>query len=336
MESKNRILSGKKYCTETGTHAIKDGVKASVNQQERLHKQKPPWLRVAIPAGDQYKKTRQIVKSHGLYTVCEESHCPNIAECWNHGTATLMLMGGVCTRACKFCAVDTGNPKGWLDHDEPEKTARAVHLMNLRYVVLTSVDRDDLDDGGASHYVACVKAIKKSNPSTAIEVLTPDFQGDTQAVVKILDANPNVYAQNIETVEGLTVKVRDPRAGYWQTMNLLEVAKKLRPDILTKTSLILGLGETDAEIKNTIHDLRSINCDILTLGQYLRPTLNHLPVDRWVTPEEFTKWRDYGLKCGFVEVAAGPLVRSSYRADRILDRNNLGLKASKEIHTLNL
>jgi len=251
--------------------------------------------------------------------------CPNIGECWNNGTATIMVMGSVCTRACRFCAVDTGNPKGWLDGEEPENIARAVKLMDLAYIVLTSVDRDDLADGGAGHYAACVKAIKKLNPNTAVEALTPDFQGVLKDVELVVDSGLEVFAQNIETVKRLTHPVRDTRASYAQTLSVLAHAKKHRNDILTKTSLMLGLGERDHEIMETMDDLREIGVDILTLGQYLRPTPNHLAVERYVIPDEFEAYRQEGLDKGFVEVVAGPLVRSSYRAERVLQKNNVGI-----------
>jgi lipoic acid synthetase len=268
---------------------------------------------------------KEQVKEHRLSTVCEEAKCPNIAECWSHGTATIMLMGSVCTRACRFCAVDTGNPHGWLDKEEPENTARTVALMNLDYVVLTSVNRDDLPDGGANHYAEAIRAIKSRCPQTKIEALTPDFQGHHQDVATLLDSGVDVFAQNVETVERLTHPVRDNRAGYRQTLDVLAFAKQYRPDVLTKTSLMLGLGETNEEILQTMDDLRAQQVDILTLGQYLQPTKNHLPVIRYVTPELFIELRDIGLQKGFFEVASGPLVRSSYRADRIFKRDNLGL-----------
>jgi lipoic acid synthetase len=267
------------------------------------------------------------VRENRLSTVCEESMCPNIGECWNAGTATIMVMGSVCTRACRFCAVDTGNPRGWLDPEEPANTARAVELMNLNYVVLTSVDRDDLPDGGASHYAACVREIKALRPQTAVEALTPDFDGDTAAVELLLDSGLEVFAQNVETVRRLTHPVRDPRAGYDKTLSVLAHAKRYRPDVLTKTSLMLGLGETDEEIDETMDDLRAIDVDILTLGQYLQPTRNHLPVERFVSPEEFARYREAGLAKGFLEVVSGPLVRSSYRAERVLEQNNVGIAA---------
>jgi len=318
------IKSGDKFVTEHGVTAIKDGIKRT-GDSTRPGGRKPEWLRVRIGGGERYESVRQTVKTHRLATVCEESHCPNIGECWNNGTATIMLMGAVCTRACRFCAVDTGNPKGWLDPDEPAHAAESVRLMGLRYVVLTSVDRDDLPDGGASHYAACIRAIKAVNPRTAVEALTPDFRGSPAAVETVVDAGLEVFAQNLETVERLTHVVRDPRAGYQQTLDVLAHAKAHRPDVLTKSSLMLGLGETDDEIYRSLEDLRRHAVDIVTLGQYLRPTLNHLAVERWVHPEEFERYRAFGLELGFLEVASGPLVRSSYRADRVLEQNNLGL-----------
>jgi lipoic acid synthetase len=236
-----------------------------------------------------------------------------------------MLMGSVCTRACRFCAVDTGNPNGWLDAGEPANAAESVRLMGLKYVVLTSVDRDDLPDGGAGHYAACVRAIKAVNPETGVEALTPDFSGSTAAVETVVRSGIDVFAQNLETVERLTHVVRDPRAGYEQTLRVLEDAKSLSAAILTKSSLMLGLGESDDEIQTAMDDLRRREVDVLTLGQYLRPTVNHLPVERWVHPDEFDAYRQWGLQRGFLEVASGPLVRSSYRAERILEQNNLGL-----------
>ena len=319
------VRSGVKFKTPQGFSAIKDGVKARGGGRQPHDPRKPPWLRAKIAGGERYGQVKRNVDRHHLSTVCEEAHCPNIGECWSNGTATIMLMGSVCTRACRFCAVDTGNPQGWLDGEEPANTAESVALMGLRYVVLTSVDRDDLDDGGAGHYAACIRAIKARNPATAVEALTPDFRGDRAAVECVVDAGPEVFAQNVETVSRLTHVVRDPRAGYRQTLDVLAHAKRYKPAVLTKTSLMLGLGETDLEIAQTMDDLRAVDCDILTLGQYLRPTRHHLPIDRWVRPDEFGEYRRWGLEKGFMEVASGPLVRSSYRADRILDKNNLGL-----------
>lgn len=251
--------------------------------------------------------------------------CPNIGECWGNGTATIMLMGSVCTRACRFCAVDTGNPRGWLDAEEPANAARTVELMGLKYVVLTSVDRDDLPDGGAGHYASCIRAIRERNPGTAVEALTPDFQGDAAAVRTVVAVDLAVFAHNLETVRRLTPAVRDPRAGYAQSLEVLRLAKLTRPDILTKSSLMLGLGETDDEVQAAMVDLRKCGVDVLTFGQYLRPTANHLPVSRYVHPDEFLAYREQGLGLGFLEVVSGPLVRSSYRAERALEQNNAGL-----------
>ena len=317
------VPSGDKFTTGKGIRAIKDGIKRSAASAVPL--EKPDWLRVRIQSTPKYAAVREIVHDHDLATVCEEAKCPNISECWSAGTATIMLMGDVCTRACQFCAVNTGNPKGWLDLDEPGKTARAVQLMGLKYVVLTSVNRDDLPDGGASHYAAVVTAVKALNPETAVEALTPDFLGDTGAVETLLDSGIEVFAQNIETVERLTHPVRDARAGYQQTLAVLEHSKRYRPDTITKTSLMLGLGESEEEIVSCMEDCRRHGVDVITLGQYLQPTRNHFPIARYVTPEEFEHYRQLGLERGFMEVVSGTLVRSSYRAERVLEGNNVGL-----------
>lgn len=319
------VATGSKYQTEQGFSAIRNGVKMRRSAAPVQYGDKPPWLRAKMPSGAKYSGVRQTVRDHRLSTVCEESMCPNIGECWNNGTATIMVMGSVCTRACRFCAVDTGNPRGWLDPEEPLNTARAVQLMNLKYVVITSVDRDDLDDGGAEHYASCVQEIKKLNPGTAVEALTPDFNGVLQNVEKVVASGLEVFAQNVETVKRLTHPVRDPRAGYEQTLRVLAHAKQFRPEVLTKTSLMLGLGERDHEIIETLHDLRAAGVDIVTLGQYLRPTANHLTIERYVSPTEFDAYRQEGLEIGFLEVVAGPLVRSSYRAERVLQKNNVGI-----------
>ncbi|HYK99587.1 MAG TPA: lipoyl synthase [Steroidobacteraceae bacterium] len=317
--------SGEKYLTPQGFTAIRDGVKALKGFPPAPPSRKPPWLKARAPTGSGFQGVRAVVREHRLATVCEEAKCPNIGECWNAGTATLMLMGAVCTRACRFCSVDTGNPHGWLDAEEPENAARTVELMKLGYVVLTSVDRDDLPDGGAAHYAACVRAIRRRNPHTAVEALTPDFRGVLADVATVVDSGVAVFAQNIETVRRLTHPVRDPRAGYEQTLGVLAHAKRHRPSVLTKSSLMLGLGETDEEIAATLGDLRAAQVDIVTLGQYLRPTLNHLPVERFVTPAEFDRYRELALARGFLECVSGPLVRSSYRAEQALNRNNAGL-----------
>ena len=319
------VESGSKYRTTHGFKAIKNGVKLREVRGEAAAARKPSWLKIRIPSGAEYTRVKRTVREHRLATVCEESMCPNIGECWSNGTATLMLMGAVCTRACQFCAVDTGNPQGWLDPEESAHAARSVELMGLKYVVLTSVDRDDLPDGGASHYAQCVAAIKERCPNTAVEALTPDFAGDLRSVQRVVDSGLDVFAQNLETVRRLTHPVRDPRASYDQTLNVLAHTKQLRPEVLTKTSLMLGLGESESEIREALEDLRAIDLNIVTLGQYLRPTKNHLAVERYVSPEEFEQYRKWGLDLGFLEVVAGPLVRSSYRADRVLEMNNVGL-----------
>jgi lipoic acid synthetase len=319
-----KVRSGEKYRTPQGFTAIRDGIRPRTAGPGATPA-KPAWLRAPLGSGVNFTAVRQIVHEHRLSTVCEEAKCPNIGECWNAGTATIMLMGAVCTRACRFCAVDTGNPHGWLDAEEPENVARSVALMKLKYVVLTSVNRDDLPDGGAAHYAAAIRAIKRVNPQTAVEALTPDFQGVLADVRTVIDSGLDVFAQNVETVRRLTHPVRDARAGYDQTLQVLRHAREYRPKILTKTSLMLGLGETEGEIHAAMADIRAAGVDILTLGQYLRPTVNHLNIERFVTPAEFDAYRAAALALGFLECVSGPLVRSSYRAEQALARNNAGL-----------
>ena len=305
-----------KTIREDGTVVIKNGIKP--NKYRAVPQiRKPSWLRLNNFSSPRYKEIKNIVNKEGLHTVCQEAMCPNIGECWGHGTATFMLLGDVCTRACKFCAVDTGNPKGKLDEQEPIKVAKAIKRMSLKYAVLTSVNRDDLDDGGARHYANTVREIKNLCPEVLVETLAPDFEGSKYSVTHLVNSGLDVFAQNIETVERLTARVRDPRAGYKQTLNVLRIAKEVYSKVLTKTSLMLGLGETEKEIKNTLVDVLSCGVEVLTLGQYLRPTLNHLPVERWVAPEEFLYFKSLAKEIGFKEVASGPLVRSSYRADKV-------------------
>mgnify|MGYP001256115202 FL=1 len=318
------IIPTQKIINRDGIKALKNGQKKN-NYSHIPNSKKPSWLKIKAEFNPNFYKIKNEVSEKKLNTVCEEAHCPNISECWSAGTATFMLMGSVCTRACKFCSVDTGNPKGWLDLDEPINTAKAVQSMKLKYVVLTSVNRDDLPDGGAQHFADTVELIKKLNPGTAVEALTPDFKGLFSSIETLVNCGLEVFAQNIETVERLTHPVRDIRAGYQQTLDVLAESKKINSKVLTKTSLILGLGETDEEIEQTMDDLIQHRVDILTLGQYLRPTLNHLPIERWVTPEDFERYREIGLSKGFLEVVSGPMVRSSYRAERALEKNNAGL-----------
>lgn len=318
------IIKTVKITNRDGIKAVKNGIKA--NQNANIPNQKKPaWIRVKSNSSSNFQHVKEQVQGKRLYTVCEEAMCPNLSECWSRGTATFMLMGGVCTRACKFCSVDTGNPKGWLDQYEPINTALAVKKMNLKYVVLTSVNRDDLDDGGANHYADTVQLIKEHNPHTSVEALTPDFKGLKSSIETLVNCGIQVFAQNIETVKRLTHPVRDIRAGYQQTLDVLATSKVINSEVLTKSSIILGLGETRDEIIETMDDLLEANVDILTLGQYLRPTLNHLPVARWIKPSEFNELRDIGIKRGFLEVVSGPMVRSSYRAEQALEKNNAGL-----------
>ena len=305
-----------KTIKDNGTIAIRNGIKPN-NNKDILPTRKPDWLRLNHSFTPKFKEVKSIVKENHLNTVCEEAMCPNINECWSHGTATFMLLGDVCTRACKFCAVDTGNPRGRLDKKEPYKVAQSIKKMSLKYAVLTSVNRDDLADGGAKHYSNTIEAIKYACPKVMVEALTPDFEGKNKSISILLSSSLDVFAQNVETVERLTARVRDPRAGYQQTLNVLEKAKKLNPDVLTKTSLMLGLGETTKEIESTMVDAYSVGVEILTLGQYLRPTLNHLPVERYIPPEEFLHYKNMAKEIGFKEVASGPMVRSSYRADKV-------------------
>lgn len=275
---------------------------------------KPEWLKVRSPSGENYARIKEMLGNLKLATVCQEAKCPNMGECWSGGTATFMLMGEVCTRGCRFCHIKTGNPKGVLDEQEPEKVAFSIAQMNLKYVVITSVDRDDLSDQGAGHFAKTIATIKKNKPELIVEILTPDFKGQTELVQIVMDANPDVFAHNVETVERLTPKVRDPRAKYRQSLDVLNYIKKQNPKMYTKTSLMLGLGETDEEVLQTLKDLREVGCDVVTFGQYLQPTKRHLKVVDFITPEKFKMWQDTAEAMGFLYVASGPLVRSSYRA----------------------
>ena len=309
-----------------GVRSIKDGMKSNTYSTVEREK-KPSWIRMtANQVNQNYSLIKSKVKNLNLSTVCEEAKCPNLSECWSRGTATFMLMGDTCTRACQFCSVNTGNPKGWLDNNEPRKIAETINLMNLKYIVLTCVNRDDISDGGAQHFANTVEAIKELSPETEVEVLTSDFNGIYDSIKKVVNSPIKVFAQNIETVERLTHPIRDPRAGYQKTLKVLKTAKEINPEMITKSSIILGMGEKEKEIYQTFEDLRKHDVDIVTLGQYLRPTLNHHPIDRWVTPEEFDLYRKVGLKYGFLEVISSPMARSSYRAERALDFNNAGIK----------
>jgi lipoic acid synthetase len=289
---------------------------------------KPEWLKIKAPGGARYVALKAQLRERGLHTVCEEAHCPNVEECWSGGTATLMLLGDTCTRGCRFCAVKTARKPAPPDLDEPRKSAESVRLMELDYVVLTSVDRDDLPDGGAAHFAATVRAVREASPQTLVEVLIPDFRGDPVALATLLASRPDVVAQNLETVERLTHPVRDPRAGYRQTLELLARVKRMAPGTFTKSSLMLGLGEREDEVRTALADLRAAGAEFVTLGQYLRPTPEHLPVQRYVTPAEFEAWRVEAESMGFLVAASGPLVRSSYRAGEFAIRTVLRRKGA--------
>lgn len=278
---------------------------------------KPQWLKIKLEYNEKFYDVKRTLREKKLYTVCEEAKCPNINECWSHGTATIMILGDTCTRGCKFCAVKTGNPKGWVDPLEPIHVVKTIEHLKLKYVVLTMVDRDDLLDGGAFHVYRTVLEIRKNFPDIKIETLVGDFQGNKNSISLIANSPIDVFAHNIETVERLTPIVRDPRASYKQSLFVLEYAKKVNPKILTKSSIMVGLGETEEEVIQTMKNLRNVGVDILTIGQYLQPTKRHLNVVEYVPPYKFKWYRDIGLEIGFKEVFSGPLVRSSYRAEKV-------------------
>ena len=287
---------------------------------------KPAWLRVPMPGGERYQRVRETLRGLSLHTVCQEASCPNVGECWGGGTATVMLMGDVSTRGCRFCHVKTAAHPPALDPDEPHHLAEAVAQLGLDYIVVTSVDRDDLPDGGASHFADAIRRLKEI-PGLLVEVLTPDFQGDGEAVRTVGRAAPDVFANNVETVRRLSPVVRDARAGYDQTLGVLARMKGEFPAIVTKSSIMVGLGETEGEVVETMRDLRSAGVEILTLGQYLRPSAWHLPVVEWVTPERFAAYGETGRALGFRYVASGPLVRSSYRAAELFLRGEIAARS---------
>ncbi|MGI0090095.1 MAG: lipoyl synthase [Nitrososphaerales archaeon] len=282
---------------------------------------KPEWLKVSHPSGENYKRLKLLSGEMGLHTVCEEARCPNIAECWGGGTATFMLLGDICTRGCRFCAVKSGSPNKMVDEMEPVKIAIALEKMGLSYVVLTSVDRDDLPDGGAAHFAATITETRKRNPGMLVEVLTPDFGGDLASVRKIIEAQPDVFAHNIETVRRLQARARDPRATYDKSLGVLAAVKGFDSSIYTKSSMMLGLGECFDEVVETMKDLRRNSVDILVLGQYLRPSIRHIEVKEFIQPSMFEKYRNVGESLGFKFVASGPLVRTSYRAGEYFIQN---------------
>ena len=302
---------------------------AAPRRRKKPRERKPSWLKVSSPGGENYARLKGTVRELGLATVCEEAQCPNIGECWGGGddgtaTATIMIMGDTCTRGCRFCAVKTSRAPPPLDPEEPDKVATAIAAWGLDYVVLTSVDRDDLEDQGAAHIAKTIRRLKEENPKLLVEALTPDFSASREGLAgvdAVARSGLDVYAHNIETVERLTPRVRDHRAGYHQTLAVLRRAKEVSPQLVTKTSIMLGLGETDEEIEQTLNDCRAHGVDVVTFGQYLRPTKRHLKVQEFVTPEKFDYWATRGEALGFLYVASGPLVRSSYKAGEFFLKN---------------
>nr|XP_023685379.1 lipoyl synthase, mitochondrial [Paramormyrops kingsleyae] len=300
--------------------------KGDLKRQKGERLRLPPWLKTEIPIGKNYNKLKNTLRHLNLHTVCEEARCPNIGECWGGGeystaTATIMLMGDTCTRGCRFCSVKTARKPPPLDPNEPYNTAEAIADWGLDYVVLTSVDRDDLADGGAEHFAETVSNLKQRNPKILVECLTPDFRGDLASVARIALSGLDVYAHNVETVRELQRHVRDPRANFDQSLSVLRHAKAVKPSLVTKTSIMLGLGETDDQIQATMSELREMGVDCLTLGQYMQPTKRHLKVEEYVTPEKFAYWEKVGVEMGFTYTASGPLVRSSYKAGEFFLKN---------------
>jgi lipoyl synthase len=273
---------------------------------------KPNWLRVKLPIGEEYKHVRNLVDQHKLHTICESGNCPNMGECWGEGTATFMILGNICTRSCGFCAVATGKPDA-VDWNEPQRVAEAIHLMKVKHAVITSVDRDELEDQGSIIWYNTIRAVKALNPHTTLETLIPDFRADAGAIKRIVEAAPEIVSHNIETVERLTRQVRI-QAKYWRSMETLRMLKE--GGMRTKSGMMLGLSETREEIIQTMQDLRDSHTDVITLGQYLQPTKNHLPVDRFVHPDEFNELREIGYQMGYDYVESGPLVRSSYHSEK--------------------
>ncbi|XP_053314349.1 lipoyl synthase, mitochondrial [Spea bombifrons] len=300
--------------------------KGNLKRQKGERLRLPPWAKTQIPMGKNYNKLKNTLRNLNLHTVCEEARCPNIGECWGGGeygtaTATIMLMGDTCTRGCRFCSVKTAKKPPALDPNEPYNTAKAIAEWGLDYVVLTSVDRDDVPDGGAAHIAQTVTLLKERNNKILVECLTPDFRGDMKAVETVAVSGLDVYAHNVETVPELQRYVRDPRANFEQSVGVLKHAKSVRPDIISKTSIMLGLGETDEQVYNTMAALRKADVDCLTLGQYMQPTKRHLKVEEYVTPEKFKHWEKVGAELGFLYTASGPLVRSSYKAGEFFLKN---------------
>ncbi len=290
-----------------------------------LHIGKPDWLKTKIPSGDVFSKIKKDLRERKLFTVCEEAKCPNIGQCWSQGTATFMVLGDTCTRACRFCNVKTGNPGGFLNPHEPLETAEAARALKLRYAVITMVDRDDLEDGGAAHVGQVIHKVRELNPGIKIEILAGDFNKRPESLQKILDAKPEVFAHNLETVERLSPRVRDARARYRQSLEVLRLVKELADyKVYTKSALMLGLGESLEEVERSLADMREYGVDFVTVGQYMRPTKQHLSIKRWVTPAEFDEVAAKGRALGFKSVVSGPLVRSSYKAADYFDEATRG------------
>jgi lipoic acid synthetase len=283
-----------------------------VSQAEPMKRNKPDWLRVKLPIGESYKHVRNLVDTHKLHTICESGNCPNMGECWGAGTATFMILGNVCTRSCGFCAVATGRPEP-VDWDEPQRVAEAIYLMKVKHAVITSVDRDEIKDGGSIIWYNTIKAVKALNPDTTLETLIPDFKGEKENIQRIIEAAPEVVSHNIETVERLTRQVRI-QAKYWRSMEVIKTLKG--GGMRTKSGIMLGLGEEKEEVIQTLKDLANAGCDVVTIGQYLQPTKKHLPVQRFVHPDEFAEYRQIGYGLGLDYVESGPLVRSSYHSER--------------------
>ena len=280
---------------------------------------KPDWLKIKIPSGEDYLRVKKTLRTYNLNTVCEESSCPNVSKCWESGTATIMIMGNMCTRVCRFCDVSSGRPSP-LDPDEPKRVAEAIKQWNLRYIVITSVCRDDLKDGGAAHFAKTIKSVKLACPNTIVEPLIPDFNYDSNSIKKIIESEPEVVSHNIETVRRLSSKVRDSRATYDQSLSVLKKIKEINPKIYTKSSFMVGHGETKEEVIQTASDLKSANVDVITAGQYLQPSLNHLPVVEYVHPEKFTSYQKIFEEMGFLHVVVGPFVRSSFQAADFIEK----------------
>lgn len=289
-------------------------------QDTHSRPRRPDWLRVKLPIGEDYRRVRTLVDEYQLHTICQSGNCPNMGECWGAGTATFMILGNTCTRSCGFCAVATGKPDP-VDWDEPQRVAEAIHLMKVKHAVITSVDRDELKDGGSIIWHNTIKAVQELNPNTTLETLIPDFKGDKENIQRIIDAAPEVVSHNIETVERLTRQVRI-QAKYWRSMEVIRTLKQ--GGMRTKSGIMMGLGETKEEVIQTLADLHDNGCDVVTIGQYLQPTKKHLPVHRFVHPDEFDEYKEIGLKMGIEYVESGPLVRSSYHSER-----HIGIKKKK-------